>query len=200
MASEKSITRAASATVATGKEEQSRIWLAAITVALALVGPACSQSDTASDETSAAGSGGMTSSVQTGVTGGLTGSGGTRTTSTGGTKASTGGSGTGGATGVADSGAVSSDELDARIRVFCSNKQANGFVQGCTAVFASTYLADCAAALSAAAQTCGPEVDAYLSCGTLLTATEYECDANNDVVFAEGVCAAETQSLQTCLG
>ena len=73
-------------------------------------------------------------------------------------------------------------------------------MRGCTAVFGSSYLTDCEAELGAAAESCEAEMDAMLSCASTAFALDYECDAGGDVVFAPGVCSAETTALQKCSG
>jgi len=135
---------------------------------------------------------GGTSGMTGGDGGSPGGSGGSGGSSAGG--ASGGTSASGGASG--DGGTAS--ELDERIRATCANWQANGYVHGCTAVNADGYVTDCTAELVDAAVSCEAEVEALLDCSSMLTALDYECDADHDISFATGVCSAETADLDDC--
>ena len=185
---------------------------------VALVGPisaaaACSSSDEEDDDASggaAVHTGGATgtgaggspaSGGSSGPAGGSPASGGA---AAGGSPAASGGTTASGGTATATGGGPSTGgsagtDLSTRIATYCSNKQANGMVLGCTAVFPSTYVSSCVAELTAAAQSCPSEVEALLDCSRMLPALDYACDANDDVGFASGVCSSETAALDQCL-
>jgi hypothetical protein len=142
------------------------------------------------DAPPARGTGGTSYASQTG---GVTAYGGTAS-------AGTEGSATGAGGPVNHAGSGGTGNLVERVRAYCSAKQANGFVLGCMAVFTQTYVADCQTTLTELARTCRAEVDALVLCGSYRPVLDYRCDASGDVTFDQGICAAESGSLNQCLG
>jgi hypothetical protein len=119
---------------------------------------------------------------------------------TGGAATGVGGAAFGGSTqsgGAAATGG-SGSTLESRIFTACDNWHRNAQVLGCMGSYSDAYVASCQAELNQAAQTCAAEVEALLDCGTMLTALEYQCDANDNIAFAPGVCAAEQSALDQC--
>ncbi len=158
-------------------------WIRSLTAALLAtsVAVACGSEDDTGTEEGDTGSGGNTASGGAAPTGGDTGAGGS--TSTGGSPAAGG----------------SAASLDDRIASTCSTRQQVGFLHGCTAVFGSTYLTDCATELHLAAESCPAEVEAIVDCTVFRPVLDFACDANNEVTFAEGICTEESTALESCL-
>jgi hypothetical protein len=124
--------------------------------------------------------------------------GGTGGAATGVGGAAFGGSGGGTQSGGAAATGGSGSTLESRIFTACDNWHRNAQVLGCMGSYSDAYVASCQAELNQAAQTCAAEVEALLDCGTMLTALEYQCDANDNIAFAPGVCAAEQSALDQC--
>ena len=163
--------------------------------------PASGCGSESEDETPGGAGTGATGTGDSGGTGAATGGGGTGGIGAAGSGASggSGGAGTGG-TETAGSGGTGGDpNLGDRIFVACTNWQSNGFVHGCLAVFGATYVSDCVAEWTQAAENCAAEVEAVLDCGNMLPVLDYECDADGDVTFAPGVCESETAALDQCV-
>ena len=161
-------------------------------LSLCLLAPAsCSSDDGNAD--SAGGSSGSVGSEE--ADGSVTPAGGAGSSSASGAGA---GGGTGDSGGGGSGSGGNAPALTERIRITCSNWQANGYVLGCTAVGTDTYVADCTAELTHIAETCQAEVEGLLDCSRTLTVLEYACNADNDITLAAGACSAERADLDNC--